>query len=199
MVDYKLQKVDNDNIQSFQKGFTLIEFIVVVFIILLLTGAVIPIYRANKEELKLKQSAQVIAYSLRRVSEMAMSSQEIGPPGAKIIPSGGYGLYFEKIVSGDKIVLFADCDKSHLYEPDPNQCGSFPEKIEEIPLEKGVVIDSFFPPSSSLVISFEPPDPTVYVNGFEAMSESQIILSLISDPSKKVIISIQKTGLINVK
>ena len=177
---------------SSEKGFTLLELFVVISIVILLSAIVIPNYRAKSGILALRQSSALLSQSIRKVSEKAMASEEYHG----IIPSGGYGIYLQKIGSEDyKILLFADCNRDHLYTFG-NLCNGFPEKFEEIRLRKGVAIDSFDPPTSTLQIVFQPPDPTVYINGGETLSKATITLYLKKDPTKKEKVSVNKAGLI---
>lgn len=183
-----------------REGFTLIELLVVTAIIALITLILTLVYLSGGRELELKQASNLVAQNLRRALEMTMAAEEIGPEGAEIISPGGYGLYLKKTGSSDEIFLFADCNNNHLYTPGNDVCGTppnqFAEKIEEVILEKGVVIANLSP-SNPLHISFQPPDPIVYINAVEATGQAQIILSLALEASKTKTITLNKTGLID--
>jgi type II secretory pathway pseudopilin PulG len=191
--------------KNFQFGFTLIEVFVVISIIILLSAISIPSYFNQRKELTLEQSANLLLQSLRKVSEMAVSAREIGPQEAKIIPKGGYGLYLEKMGEDYEILIFADCSdpQDYLYTSGNNVCGispnKFPEKIQELFLEKGVFIQTLFP-SNPLNIVFQPPDPVIYINGQPAVGtdKAEIILSFEGLLKTRKII-VNKTGLIYVE
>ena len=73
------------------KGFTLIESMVVIAMIGILSILSIPSYQSAKNQLALGRSATKLAQDLRRVQEMAMSNYECGKPCGGKIP-WGYGL-----------------------------------------------------------------------------------------------------------
>jgi len=127
---------------------------------------------------------------------MAMAAKEVGPDGAKIVPTGGYGIYFNQ--SSKEIILFADCDNNQQFTSG-NVCGTppnkFPEKIEEIELELGTALKTLSP-SSPLNITFTPPTPKISITGG---GTAAIIISLEGDLSKTKIITTNKAGLISVQ
>lgn len=176
-----------------ERSFTLVELLVVTSIILLLGGLIFPSYRAGERLFALQRSAHKLNQDIRRAQQMAMSAKEIGPAGAKIVPRGGYGIYLKTPM---EIILFADCDRNREYTTG-NVCGTppnqFPEKIEDITLERGVQIQNLSP-SSPLNITFEPPDPIVFL---PPHSITVIItLSLEGEPSKIRTITVNRAGLI---
>jgi type II secretory pathway pseudopilin PulG len=181
-------------------GFSLIEFIVVVSIIIFMAGLIVPNYLAYHKTLKLNRSAQILAQSLRRVLEMATSAQEMKAGNTSLIPSGGYGLYLRKIsASNYEIFFFGDCDNNANFTAAANPCLGFPEKIagSDIFLEAGVSLQNLNPNSSnSLSILMRPPDPTIYFNGSPASGNATITLSI---ESLQKTITINKTGLVDVE
>lgn len=193
--------------QRFLKGFTLVELFVVIFIMVLMLGIILPNYVARNKEMNLERSANLLAQFLRKAVEKTMSAAEVGPANGKIIPEGGYGLYFE-IGSPDTIILFADCKidgnpPNRSYDSTGDVCGQpgfkFPEEVERIELEKEVKIESLVPTSApnTLNITFQSPDPTVFIAGSETMF-SQAEITLIAGSQRRIII-INKAGLVEVK
>jgi len=182
------------------RGFTLIEITIVVTIIALLGTIFIANYRGGEKQFALKRSAHKLAQDLRTAQEMAMSSQttplEFGP---ETFPKGGYGIYFEEGASS--YILFADCDGDGLYDNtggalscrDAVEITPFPEKIEEIFLEKGISIDSLFPVSPSISLTFFPPDPVLTIK--PNSNSASVILSF--DGQTKTV-SINSVGLIDI-
>jgi len=181
-------------------GFSLIEFIVVVSIIILTAALIVPNYLAYHKTSKLNRSAQILAQSLRRVIEMATSAQEMKVGANSLIPTGGYGLYLRKIgASNYEIFFFGDCNNDANFTVSGNPCLGFPEKIagSEIFLESGVVIRDLNPNSSnSLSILMRPPDPLIYFNGSPASGNATITLSIESLQKR---VTINKTGLVDVE
>lgn len=178
-------------------GFTLFELLVVLSIVVLISLIVFPNYKKGTKNLLLERSANLLAQQIRKALERAMSAREYGT----IIPAGGYGIFLKKSPLGDQIFLFGDCNKDHLYTPGVFCEGTLPEKIEEIFLEKEVFIKNLDPlfEENSLHISFQPPDPLVYINGQENIIQASITLSLKSDSSKTKQIIVYRSGMIEIR
>jgi len=178
-------------------GFTLVELLVVVGVIVILTAIILPNYRSATSQFALERSAHKMSQDIRRAAEMAMSAKEL--PGGGI-PVGGYGIFFNIGTGGSdkKYILFADTD------PLPDGNGYFSGSdipIEEIELEKGVVIQSINTPNNRVGINFKPPAPTVRIKfnpGPGASVDTTIItLALESGPTKTI--KVNKAGLIDVE
>jgi len=170
------------------KGFTLVELAVVIFIILLLTAVTLPNYRSGEKRLALQRSANKLAQDIRRVQGMAMSAEEFHG----IVPEGGYGIRVRDKHGSPPIYtyfLYADCNNNEVYDgvivdaadlsnplnPDqgctegvdcpcdcPGNCYS--EKMEEIRVEKGVMtgLGSDWVLVENRIL-FIPPDPVVII------------------------------------
>lgn len=184
-----------------EKGFTLIEILVTIIIIIILTGIVFTNYRTGQQQLVLQRAANKLAQDVRRAGEMALAAEECTPPPASCpegggVPAGGFGFYIDKS-QDDRYFIYADNNqpsKSQWYTPG--------EEIETIYLEEGVYIEDIVPPSANFSINFKPPDPTIEIkdnNGNPpAGGEVTIILALEADPSKTRTITVNKAGLIEI-
>ena len=172
-------------------GFTLVELLVIVFIIMLMSGIIFANYRQSGQRLALQRSANKLAQDIRRVQEMATSVKEF----QGVIPEGGYGIRFRDEGGSPPIytyIIYADCNKNakydgetvgpvpyHPFDPDSNPlnpdiactegvdcpCNGYSEKIEVIRVEKGVALgigpDGAFFGGSRVI--FTPPDPTITI------------------------------------
>lgn len=171
------------------RGFTLIEFLISASVVLFLTSLLVPNFQTGKDQFALQRSVHKLTQDIRRVQEMAMSVQQIGPEGAKFYPEGGFGIHFD-LDTAKSYVIFADCDEDRYYDKDdPNGCGAgLPEKLAsgDIVIEPKVRI-SGLTPSSPLDITFVAPNPDIYISG--AGAEAKITLSLASGQARTVMVN----------
>ena len=170
-----------------KKGFTLVETLVVIVIIVILSLIILPNYNSIKEQLSFQRSASKLAQDIRVVQEMAMSAEELG--GAT--PLGGYGI---SLLSRTFYTIFIDSDGDGRYDNPA-------EKVEDIFLEDGIEIDNVSPALDAIV--FFPPDPKVFFmnpGGNDIVGADNITIDVIvsGDPSKKIEIIINRAGLIDI-
>lgn len=169
MIDYFFKVVKSKKKKfktlSFQKGFTLIEFLISIGIITILSSAII-LGKTNEErKLALQRMAYQISQDLRQAQEKSLGAEE---EKSKCNPQLGYnrfGLSFSK--NQNYYLLFVDCNKNGKYDSD--------EEIGKVSLEKGVEINNLSP-SSPLNIIFEPAEPITYINNVQWGIEGIIIL-----------------------
>ena len=173
-----------------EKGFTLVEILVVTAIIIILSAVVIPRYKVGDQHFRVQRSAHQLSQDLRRVQEMAMGATEIGqgivPVGQEFYPIGGFGIHFD-INDPKHYVIFADCDPAlnKGYNGSfATPCGPggsmFSELLEDVPFESKVEIGSMSLPSPLYVI-FRAPYPSIEILGG---SEATINLWLEIDHAK---------------
>lgn len=184
---------------STQKGFTIIELIVVISIITILSAIVLVSYRTGERQLMLQRAASKLAQDIRRAQEMAMSARECTPPPVSCpagggVPVGGYGLYIDKS-QPDRYFIYADSNTS----PGAEQYSSG-EEIETIFLEKEVKIEDLVPASANFSINFRPPDPTIKMKDAAGIDKENvtIIIALIVNPSQTKTIKVNKAGRIEI-
>lgn len=171
------------------KGFTLVELLAVVTIILVLSVIVLTNYRTGDQNLSLDESAVILGQDLRRAQEMAMSAKEFH--GA--IPRGGYGVYLK--TNDDYYIIFADCGNTpnSQYDSTGTPCNGYPEKVEQVSLSKRGKIANLSP-LSPLNVVFVPPNPTIIISG--SGSQAVITLSLKENASSTRTVRVNKAGLI---
>lgn len=191
-------------------GFTLVELLVSLFIIILLSGIILANYRAGGQQFALQRSANKLAQDIRRAQAMAMSAKETNlggqvPTGQEFVPKGGYGIYFDE-GSPSSYVIFADCNENKKYEGSGLACGptgtEYTEHVETIELEREVQINDIQKEGGGspdkIYITFIPPDPETHIVppvGSEP-SWCEIILGV---NAKTKTIKINKAGLIEVE
>lgn len=189
--------------KSQSKGFTLVEILLTMLIIVFFTGLTLVNYKSGGKYLALQRSANQLSQDLRKAEQKAMSTtkcEECGVPA--IIPEGGYGIYFEEgTTNGKKYILYADRDGAGIYDFGDTQVGG------DILIESGVYIDkieiiknsvSSFPSDAS--VNFQAPEPLIIIsNGVSGGDKVIITLALESDPAKTVTVEVNTAGLVEIK
>ncbi len=191
------------------KGFTLIELMVVVSIIVILSLMIIPNYQSFQKDLALQRAATELAQDIRRAQEMAMANTLaedcFNEDGTEKHPDDyEYGFSIElKTAAGGVYVLFADCNGSYRYEP-----GQDEDMILLLADLNSVEIDSLYIPGytgiQKIYITFSSPDPIVTFWGVPPtmvvnVSSISIRLRVKNDPTKTKTITVNKAGLITVE
>ena len=190
-----------------EKGFTLLELVVVVGIIATLSSIVLGGYRTGEDKFSLQRSANKLSQDLRMAETMAMTGKASPPFFGEIFPSGGYGFYFDTATTtgaAGNYILFCDCNNNTEYETEflAASCASstianpFPELMETLSLETGVTV-SAVSPTTAFSITFFPPDPIIKITGADSQpyDEATITLELFG---KTKTITINTVGLIDI-
>jgi len=169
-------------------GFTLVELIVVIALIVFITGLTIINLRPGEEDLLLQRSVHQVAQDSRNTIGITLRSK---PHECGVVPMfSGYGMNF---TPGDTTyILFSDCNGNLKYQP--------ADDVEEVvELAKGVRIQSVTPlAAGSLTVLFVPPNPDVFINGDENVPQGQIVLELINDTSRTRTLTISNKGVIDI-
>jgi len=180
-----------------EKGFTLVELLVVVFIISLLTAITLPNYRQGSRQLALDRATHKLAQEIRRAQEMAMSMQQSAGN------LEGYGIYFEKTSSGGgyNIYLYADSSNGNEKYDSGEEIETIYKEDQGIYLEKGIVIKDINAQGSNpdkISFNFRPPDPIVKLRTDTSVDYNTVtvFLSLKGDSTLIRKIIINKSGLI---
>ena len=147
------------------RGFSLIELLVVGAIIALISTIFLIGFGEGEEHFALQRSTHMLAQDIRRIQELAMRAEDFHGFASR----GGFGIQIESATSS--YILFADCDMGGDFDdtggalnceaattaPD----GSVQELLAIRELEEGVTIISVTP--NPLTIVFIPPDPGVRI------------------------------------
>ncbi len=170
-----------------QFGFTMVELLVVMFVISLLAALSLAGYHNGQKRYVLSQDSQRLMASLRKVQNMAMSGVDIEGQYC------GYGIFVDKndnlyIIYGDKVP--ANCGNTN------NKYDASDEIIETINLTQGIVFEDITPLPPKLDIFFKPPNPTTYINGKDTVGVSGTVTLGREDTSLTKIITVTTAGLI---
>ncbi len=176
------------------RGFTLIELVVSVAVIVIISAIALANYRFGGDINDLNNSAQELSVNIRRIQHLALSAAQFGSN----VPQGGYGIYFDKNNYASSYILFADSDSDRNYD-------SPSELIDEgeINLKRGIKINDIKTGGVSLAttsITFLPPDPEIFINGATSTTSTEITLCIeknCSQYTKKIIIT--NTGKVEIQ
>ena len=187
---------------SSSKGFTLLELLVVAGIVAALSSIVLSGYGTGEDKFSLQRSANKLSQDLRMAENMAMTGSPSPLSFGEIFPSGGYGFHF--VEGTGSYTFFCDCNDNDEYEIGGSSIScasstiavSFPEEIESLSLESGVVI-SDLSPATAFSITFFPPDPTIKITGNDSLSYDEAVITLDLFGKTKTI-TINTVGLIDI-
>jgi prepilin-type N-terminal cleavage/methylation domain-containing protein len=140
------------------KGFTLVEMLVVIFIMVLFSVLVISAYGNGQQKYALNSAVQKLAADLHSAQNLALSGTAQAPD-----TPVGYGIH---VKTATQYVLFYNI--AGMNPPDQYRYRSNPpvpsKEIGTINLSSGATVNL------ANDVFFTPPDPTTYFNGSPAAS-----------------------------
>jgi len=188
-----------------KKGFTLVEVVVVVAIVVLLPMVVIANFPRIKLQFALSRASYTFAQDLRKAQDRSLSSVEYKDSFGVIQAVDGYGIHIDMAVLGNKkYIIYADKQpgNSQYDSPYPSSIDYSFEVIDFSLSEPGVIIkeinNSF---GNKTSINFNPPnsDTTITTQINPSATNVEIVFALESDPSETRVISVNKSGLVQVE
>ncbi len=166
------------------RGFTLIEFLVVIAITTIISGIMVVNFRKGEESNKLQRSAQQIVQAFRKAQNMAMSSVEFTSVSPPDVPIEGYGVRF-RTADLASYIIFADTSDN---TPDACDYLAIESPVETLNLESGIIIDSLYTYTTSpgvglisrvnVLACFVPPDPKTSISSPSGASVGGIIINI---------------------
>ncbi len=138
------------------KGFTLIETLVTLAIIVLLTSIIIFNTNTQRQDASLFRSAQTLSLNLRRAQNFALSSKKFRND---IYVPCGWGVHFNGVGSATYIIFADKAVNINCSDRDYIRASNGSEDFETVNLESGITINSLSNNLSDIV--FTPPDPLV--------------------------------------
>lgn len=169
------------------KGFTVVEMLVVLSIIGIITGMVIFNVGSQQRNSALLRSAQNLSLNLRRIQNFALSSKTFKTSG---VPCG-WGIHFNGVGS-KSYVIFADKAASvNCSDRDFARAADGSEDFENINLDAQITVSSLSGGLSDIV--FSPPEPSVVF--IPNQTTVSVILSNRDSATREV--RINKTGFIS--
>ncbi len=182
----------NKKIQSNTAGFSLMELMVVVFIILIVSVIGNNVYKSQREQITYNDSTFIALNLIKKARNYAISSRStfdetiVSPDDQSFIPAEGYGVYIERSddLGASRFVLFANTQADNAIEQ--NQYDDGLDIIEEeYDLSPGVeftqILTDLTPTplgEDNIVIIFRPPlaETTIAVNDPSLVSANNMIL-----------------------
>ncbi len=179
-------KIHFDKIHS-QRGMSIIELLVVVFIISIITGIVVASFRAGDKTKSLRLGSEEILSLIREAQSKSLLGQS---EAGNSFPKGGYGIFFEKNL--EYCILFGDYNNNREYDGvrvPPFEGKEYLKHIKlrgELTVEK--IVKSEEGSLNKLSIVFVPPRPTLYYDKSDDVVKGEIFLGIASEPSKRKIL-----------
>jgi type II secretory pathway pseudopilin PulG len=132
--------------KNLSKGITLIEIIVVIFIIILFTMILIVDFPKIQKQFSLSRVTYKLAQDLRRVQDLGLSGVPLYDKDKSQISVKGYGIYIDMISPMTKYVIYADIPDENGYWDQKYSgdqyifCNTF-SQISDGSLKKDCIID----------------------------------------------------------
>ena len=143
-----MKKNNKCSLPAGRRGFTLMEILVVIFIVATISSMLVVNWRKNEERYKLQRAAQEMVQNIRRAQSMALAGKEYNGE----IPNESYGVHFEPN-QPRSYFIFADENGNETYQPSDDIVVGL-----EIPVADGVEIYSLSSLPQDLDITFSLPD-----------------------------------------
>ena len=209
--NYKLQII------NIEKGITIVEIAVVIFIVALLSVILISDFPKIQRQMALSRVTYKLAQDLRKTQDFGLSGVQVNDAAGNPVKAKGYGIYIDLISSTKKYVMYADvADISGNSDQKYSNGSSYPLcsgqtnptsdcAVEVIDISqqnpnlyiKQISINGST--SNSTSINFSPPNPTVNIENLSSGNSVGIILGLSADSSAIRTVWVNKAGLINVQ
>jgi len=200
-------------IKNLSEGITIIEIIVVIFLIALFSSIVVFSLQKIQQSMALSRTTHKLAQNLRKAQDLALSGAGLGE-----MEIAGYGLYIKRdaevgTLCNTGILIYADscfagannADKNKYTIPYEPSCPDGDYIIDCIDINsenKGVIVKGFNNTVTGdfTSINFTPPNPSIAIENLNSgHSAVEIVLGLESDGSLTKTISVNTAGLIEIK
>jgi prepilin-type N-terminal cleavage/methylation domain-containing protein len=153
-----------------KRGFTLLEMLTSVFIIVMMTAFFIANYRSNNKRSDLTMTAQKLVADIHAAQNNTLGLNKYGT----VVPPGGWGVHFDLSGNPGQYILFADMNYPASSEPGQERSadsgfmrydngeGDSGSGARVVTLPAGVFIDTITTGNGTTTagnVTFLPPDP----------------------------------------
>jgi prepilin-type N-terminal cleavage/methylation domain-containing protein len=179
-------------------GFTIIELIAVISIISVLLAVSIVNFPQFKSQLSLSRAAYSFAQNTRRAQGLALTSLQYKDASGTVQAVQGYGVYADPGSNNKQYIIYADKDPGNQsYDSGEDYI------IETIDLgatEPGMIMQQITHISGTgASINFAPPNPTTTINLASGQNSIDVVFAMEGDQTKTKTVTINTSGLIEVK
>jgi prepilin-type N-terminal cleavage/methylation domain-containing protein len=204
------------NISNLEKGITLIEIIVVIFIIGIFSVILVSDFPKIQRLFALSRSTYKLGQDIRRAEDLGLSGVQVNDIQKNLISIKGYGIYINFFYEKQKYLIYADVDSPNS---PANQMfdGNFSTLLcnerDKPAVDCVIEIVDIAKENLSLTIknienvntlgyvdiNFSPPDPTVKINNIKEGSDRVGIVFGLSSGSSERTVWTNKSGMIEVE
>jgi len=206
------------NFNFYEKGVTLIEIIVVIFLVALFSTIVISDFPKIQRQYALSRATYKLAQDFRKTQDMGLSGVRIKDASGNLVSVKGYGIYFNLGQSATKYLIYADVNPGNqkfdgsLSTPPP-LCSAQTSPTADCLIEEVIdvsqqnprlyikrIYNVVDPITGFTSVNFNPPGPTMTIdNIYFGNSPIGIVLGLTADNSSSRTVWVNVAGLINVQ
>jgi type II secretory pathway pseudopilin PulG len=183
-------------------GITLVEIIVVIFLVALFSTILIADFPKIKQQLALNRAAHGFAQDLKKTQDLGGSGFQLKNENGDIIQAKSFGIYVNAYVLGNKkYILYADLNGDEQYTDSDYVVQEINFNSEAGSASNGVIIKEIHNANSlGLSINFTAPNFNVKITDLAYDKEGvKVVFALEKDLSKTRIVYINRAGLIEVK
>lgn len=207
-------------IKKYSRGITLVEIIVVIFVVTVFSVIIISDFPKIQRQFALSRSTHKLAQDLRKTQDLGMSGAQMLDMNGNPIKLKGYGVYIDFSQSNKQYIIYADVadangNSDQKYTSENFYSANLCKDRSDIIFDCVVEIIDISKENPSLYIknpitnvytnftsiNFNPPVPTVKIDNFISNADSGvgIVLGLSSGSLASRTVWVNVAGLINVQ
>lgn len=182
-----------------KKGFTMIEMLVGIFILVVLIGIILANFKQGGRNDDLRRSVAEVTSVLRKAQNLSLIGSQQNLPSGMSNNTGIFGVHFA-LAQPTKYLLFLDFKNA----AGQNVSDGLYQSGEELPnstydLPLNTTLSVLNPNSGNVLdITFSPPKPTIYFNGVATATLAEIKVYQASTNNSKFVRVNRISGQINI-
>jgi type II secretory pathway pseudopilin PulG len=191
--------------KNFERGITLVEVIVSIFIITMFSLIVITDFPKIKRQFALSRATYKLAQNIRRTEDLGLSGVQVLDASGDPITTKGYGFYINTTDNDKQYIIYADTNLPTDYQYTVGD-DYIVETVDLLEDEPGVYIKQILDTNTNMStdwvsVNFNPPNPTILITTDSGNTATRvgISLSLELDQSVTRTIYVNSSGLVEVE